>query len=72
MKEAWENKSEMLEKGATLAIEQLSEALSTTANSCKLSDDLSENSTERCAEQARFVFVLFKNLNCYFSFWNCS
>ncbi|KAH7676738.1 Spermatogenesis-associated protein 20 [Dioscorea alata] len=51
VKEAWENKSEMLEKGATLAIEQLSEALSTTANSCKLSDDLSENSTERCAEQ---------------------
>lgn len=51
VKEAWETKREMLEKGGTLAMEQLSEALSASAISSRISDELSKSSVELCAEQ---------------------
>ncbi|XP_042390543.1 spermatogenesis-associated protein 20-like isoform X1 [Zingiber officinale] len=51
VKEAWETKREMLEKSGTIAIEQLSEALSSTANSSKISDELARVSLKRCSRQ---------------------
>ncbi|CAD5196410.1 uncharacterized protein LOC103971557 [Musa acuminata AAA Group] len=51
VKEAWETKCEMLERGGTLAIEQLSEALSAAAKSTKLSDELAQASLKTCSQQ---------------------
>ncbi|KAK1279055.1 hypothetical protein QJS04_geneDACA014750 [Acorus gramineus] len=51
VKDAWETKQEMLQRGGALAIEQLSEALSANAVSRKISDELSKNSSQMCAEQ---------------------
>lgn len=51
MKEAWDTKREMLEKGGDFAIEQLSEALSATASCHKLSDELAQNSLKSCVKQ---------------------
>uniref|UniRef100_A0A1D1ZHJ6 Spermatogenesis-associated protein 20 n=1 Tax=Anthurium amnicola TaxID=1678845 RepID=A0A1D1ZHJ6_9ARAE len=51
VKEVWETKREMLEKGGSLAMEQLSEALSATATSRRLSDGLSQRSLQQCYEQ---------------------
>lgn len=41
----------MLEKGGTLAIEQLTEALAATAKSQKFPDELAHGSLKRCVEQ---------------------
>ncbi|XP_008789958.1 spermatogenesis-associated protein 20 [Phoenix dactylifera] len=51
VKEAWDSKREMLEKGGNFAIEQLSEALSATASCHRLSDELAQNSLKLCAKQ---------------------
>ncbi|KAK1315644.1 hypothetical protein QJS10_CPA05g00498 [Acorus calamus] len=51
VKDAWETKQEMLQRGGALAIEQLSEALSASSVSRKISDELSKNSSQMCAEQ---------------------
>ncbi|XP_050363698.1 uncharacterized protein LOC126782482 [Argentina anserina] len=51
VKEAWETKRDMLIKSGDFAIEQLSEALSTSASSKKLSDGVPMNALRLCAEQ---------------------
>ncbi|XP_020108373.1 spermatogenesis-associated protein 20 [Ananas comosus] len=51
VKEAWDTKREMLEKGGTLAIEQLTEALAATAKSQKFPDELAHGSLKLCVEQ---------------------
>lgn len=53
MKEAWENKRDVLVKSGAFAIEQLSEALSASANSNSLPDGLPQKALELCAEQVR-------------------
>lgn len=51
MKDAWDNKRDVLVKSGTFAIEQLSEALATTASSNKLPEELPQNALHLCAEQ---------------------
>lgn len=51
VKEAWDNKRDMLVKSGSFAIEQLSEALSTKASLDKLPDDLPQQALNLCAEQ---------------------
>ncbi|OWM87215.1 spermatogenesis-associated protein 20 isoform X2 [Punica granatum] len=51
VKEAWDNKRDMLVQSGALAIEQLSEALSATANMDKVPDGLSHTAINQCAEQ---------------------
>ncbi|XP_057461629.1 uncharacterized protein LOC130751906 [Actinidia eriantha] len=51
VKEAWENKRDVLVKSGAFAIEQLSEALSASANSNRLADGLPRKALELCAEQ---------------------
>lgn len=51
VKEAWDTNREMLEKGGTLAIEQLSSALTSNAKSHGLSEKSSQISLDLCAEQ---------------------
>ncbi|KAE9460569.1 hypothetical protein C3L33_07581, partial [Rhododendron williamsianum] len=51
VKEAWENKRDVLVKSGAFAIEQLSEALSASANSNSLPDGLPQKALELCAEQ---------------------
>lgn len=53
MKEAWENKRDVLVRSGAFAIEQLSEALSASANSNSLPDGLPQKVLELCAEQVR-------------------
>lgn len=53
VKEAWENKRDVLVKSGAFAIEQLSEALSASANSNSLPDGLPQKALELCAEQVR-------------------
>lgn len=51
VKDAWDNKRDMLVKSGAFAIEQLSEALSASAISNKLPDELLQNALRLCAEQ---------------------
>lgn len=51
VKDAWDNKRDMLVKSGAFAIEQLSEALSANATSNKLPDNLPESALRLCAEQ---------------------
>ncbi|KAK6286194.1 hypothetical protein POUND7_012373 [Theobroma cacao] len=51
VKYAWDNKRDMLVKSGAFAIEQLSEALSTSAGSNQLPDGLPQNALRLCAEQ---------------------
>ncbi|GAB4840937.1 hypothetical protein Ancab_021697 [Ancistrocladus abbreviatus] len=51
VKEAWDQKRDVLVKSGAFAIEQLSEALSTSAGSDRLPDGLSEHALDLCAEQ---------------------
>ncbi|KAF8401524.1 hypothetical protein HHK36_012464 [Tetracentron sinense] len=51
VKDAWENKRETLVKSGAFAIEQLSEALSSSASSYKLSDGVPQKALHLCAEQ---------------------
>lgn len=50
MEEAWESKREVLVKSGTFAIEQLSEALSATALSDKLSEGLAQTALHNCTK----------------------
>ncbi|XP_065861291.1 uncharacterized protein [Euphorbia lathyris] len=51
VKDAWDNKREMLVNSGAFAIEQLSEALSASASTKKLADGIPENALRLCAEQ---------------------
>ncbi|TYG93725.1 hypothetical protein ES288_A11G133700v1 [Gossypium darwinii] len=51
VKDAWDNKRDMLVKSGAFAIEQLSEALSASAGSNQLPDGLAQNALRLCAEQ---------------------
>lgn len=51
VKDAWENKRDVLVKSGAFAIEQLSEALSATASSNKLADGIPQLALHLCAEQ---------------------
>ncbi|KAF2298547.1 hypothetical protein GH714_024063 [Hevea brasiliensis] len=51
VKDAWDNKRDMLTKSGAFAIEQLSEALSASASTNKLPDGLPQNALQLCAEQ---------------------
>ncbi|KVI12518.1 protein of unknown function DUF255 [Cynara cardunculus var. scolymus] len=50
VKEAWESKKDVLVKSGTFAIEQLSEALSSSAISDKLSDGLAQTALRECTK----------------------
>lgn len=54
VKDAWENKRDVLVKSGAFAIEQLSEALSATASSNKLADGIPQQALHLCAEQVGF------------------
>lgn len=51
VKEAWESKRDILQKGGALAIEQLSEALSAAASSKTFSDQISQDVVKLCSEE---------------------
>uniref|UniRef100_A0A2P2LKT5 Spermatogenesis-associated protein 20-like TRX domain-containing protein n=1 Tax=Rhizophora mucronata TaxID=61149 RepID=A0A2P2LKT5_RHIMU len=51
VKDAWDNKRDMLVKSGAFAIEQLSEALSANAKSNKLPDGVPQGALHLCAEQ---------------------
>ncbi|KAL9435730.1 hypothetical protein AB3S75_021907 [Citrus x aurantiifolia] len=51
VKDAWDKKRDMLAQSGAFAIEQLSEALSASASSNKLPDELPQNALHLCAEQ---------------------
>ncbi|KAK0581385.1 hypothetical protein LWI29_013141 [Acer saccharum] len=51
VKDAWDTKRDTLIQSGTFAIEQLSEALSASADSKKLPDGLPQNALNLCAEQ---------------------
>ncbi|OMP06652.1 hypothetical protein COLO4_08004 [Corchorus olitorius] len=51
VKDAWDNKRDMLVKSGTFAIEQLSEALAASAGSNQLPDGLPQTALRLCAEQ---------------------
>lgn len=53
----------MLVKSGAVAIEQLSEALSVSAESNKLSDGLPQTAVQKCADQVMILCLTF--LNCY-------
>lgn len=55
VKEAWENKRDVLVKSGAFAIEQLSEALSASAKSNSLPVGLPQKALELCAEQVRLI-----------------
>ncbi|XP_020671982.1 uncharacterized protein B0495.5-like [Dendrobium catenatum] len=57
VKEAWESKREVLEQGGTLAIEQLSNALSAAASSKRLTDQISQDVVKLCSEQVSKILV---------------
>lgn len=58
VREAWENKRDMLVKSGAFAIEQLSEALSASASSNKLPDELPQNALRLCSEQVSSHYKL--------------
>ena len=58
VKEAWDNKRDMLVKSGSFAIEQLSEALSTKGSLDKLPDDLPQYALSLCAEQVIVCSIL--------------
>ncbi|KAF3340955.1 spermatogenesis-associated protein 20 [Carex littledalei] len=51
VKQAWDTKRETLEMGGTQVIDQLTEALSASAKSTKVSDDLAHRCLNQCVEQ---------------------
>ncbi|KAE8722863.1 spermatoproteinsis-associated protein 20-like isoform X2 [Hibiscus syriacus] len=51
VKDAWDSKKDVLVKSGAFAIEQLSEALSASADSNQLPDGLPQNALHLCAEQ---------------------
>lgn len=59
VKEAWQDKREMLVKSGTYAIEQLSEALSVSADSNKVEDGLAKSAIHQCADQVSLIGLEF-------------
>lgn len=51
VKDAWDSKRDILVKSGAFAIEQLTEALSASASSSKVPDELLQNAMRLCAEQ---------------------
>ncbi|XP_062178220.1 uncharacterized protein LOC133883051 [Alnus glutinosa] len=51
VKDAWDSKRDILVKSGAFAIEQLTEALSASASSSKVPDEVSQNAMRLCAEQ---------------------
>lgn len=58
VREAWDTKRDMLVKSGAFAIQQLSEALSSSASSDKLPDGLPQNALLLCSEQVRSHFIV--------------
>ena len=58
VREAWDTKRDMLVKSGAFAIQQLSEALSSSASSDKLPDGLPQNALRLCSEQVRSHFIV--------------
>lgn len=70
VKEAWENKKDVLVKSGAFAIEQLSEALSCSSTSDKLPDGVPASALRLCSEQVRLcasAFVYYFNFARKFS-----
>ncbi|KAK8960947.1 hypothetical protein KSP40_PGU001705 [Platanthera guangdongensis] len=65
VKEAWESKRDILQKGGAVAIEQLSEAVPATASSRRLSDQILQDVVKLCSEQlyTTFRYLLKKSLS---------
>lgn len=59
VKDAWGSKRDMLVKSGTFAIEQLSEALSTSSDSGKLPDGVSDEALRLCSEQVMLCASAF-------------
>lgn len=58
MKDTWESKRDVLVKSGAFAIEQLSEALSASAQSNKLSEGLPQIALGKCAKQVMRLLCL--------------
>lgn len=59
MKEAWDSKRDVLVRSGAFAIEQLSEALSSSARSNKISDGLPQKAVRECANQVTCLENVF-------------
>lgn len=68
MKDAWDSKRDVLVKSGAFAIEQLSEALSSSASSNKLPDGLPQIALRLCAEQVGVFTVYIKKFFVFMSF----
>ena len=55
--DVWKSKKNVLEEGGTRAIEQLSEALSTTAISSRLAEEILQESMTNCYEQVIYIII---------------
>lgn len=71
MKDAWDKKRDMLAQSGAFAIEQLSEALSASASSNKLPDELPQNALHLCAEQV-CIPCIFNPKETFMVFFNFS
>lgn len=58
VREAWDTRRDTLVKSGAFAIEQLSEALSSSASSNKLPDGLPQNALRLCSEQVSLISLL--------------
>lgn len=69
MKEAWDSKRDVLVQSGAFAIEQLSEALSSSARSNKISDGLPQKAVRQCANQVTCLKNdFFWSVFCFFVF----
>lgn len=69
VKEAWESNREVLVKSGAFAIEQLSEALSASAQSNKLSEGLPQTALNECANQVGSYSIEIGKIN-FIIKWN--
>lgn len=58
VREAWDTRRDTLVKSGAFAIEQLSEALSSSASSNTLPDGLPQNALRLCSEQVSLISLL--------------
>lgn len=68
MKQAWDTKKESMEMGGTGVIDQLKEALSASAKSTQVSDDLAHRCLKQCVERVLQSLFLFFSIYCYCKF----
>lgn len=71
VKDAWDQKRDVLAQSGAFAIEQLSEALSASTSSNKLPDELPQSALCLCAEQVRIPFI-FTPKETFMVFFNFS